>query len=53
MDKVNGPLNSMNFDKTVFKVDGAEYKLTPELLNDKDKIKSLKAGDDVTCYMRL
>ena len=53
MDKVNGPLNSMNSDKTVFEVDGAEYKLTPELLNDEDKMKSLKAGDDVTCYMDI
>ena len=53
MDKVNGSLDSIGSDKRNIIVGGVKYKAVPELLNNQDKMKSLKAGDDVTCYMDI
>ncbi|MCI9625648.1 MAG: hypothetical protein HFI90_02575 [Clostridia bacterium] len=51
MDKVNGELRTIDSESKILGIDEQEYKLTPFLFNDKERLKKVKPGDDVTCFM--
>lgn len=51
MDKVNGELRTIDSESKIFCIDEQEYRLAPFLFRDKERLKKVKAGDDVTCFM--